>query len=118
MNLVERFFADLTEDVIRAGSFASVGELVRDIEAYLAERNANPRPYRGGGRRPPRKNQPCPRRACLDRNCMNYLRAIESWDISVFLLRSSVGAVIVPGLTLLMRMASRAAGANFIGRLL
>jgi hypothetical protein len=29
MNLVERFFADLTEDVIRAGSFASVGELVR-----------------------------------------------------------------------------------------
>jgi hypothetical protein len=46
MNLVERFFADLTEDVIRAGSFASVGELVRDIEAYLAERNGNPRPYR------------------------------------------------------------------------
>jgi transposase len=45
MNLVERFFADLTQDVIRAGSFASVGELVRDIEAYLAERNANPRPY-------------------------------------------------------------------------
>ena len=45
MNLVERFFADLTEDVIRTGSFASVNELVRDIEAYLAERNANPRPY-------------------------------------------------------------------------
>ena len=45
LNLVERFFADLTEDVVRAGSFASVGELVRDIEAYLAERNANPRPY-------------------------------------------------------------------------
>ena len=46
MNLVERFFADLTEDVIRTGSFASAGELVRDIEAYLAGRNANPRPYR------------------------------------------------------------------------
>jgi transposase len=45
MNLVERFFADLTNDVIRAGSFASVPELVRDIEAYLAERNQNPRPY-------------------------------------------------------------------------
>jgi transposase len=45
MNLVERFFADLTEDVIRTGSFASVNELVRDIEAYLAKRNANPRPY-------------------------------------------------------------------------
>jgi transposase len=40
MNLVERFFADLTEDVIRTGGFSSVSELVRDIEAYLAERNA------------------------------------------------------------------------------
>ena len=45
MNLVERFFADLTEDVIRTGSFGSVGELVRDIKAYLARRDANPRPY-------------------------------------------------------------------------
>jgi transposase len=46
MNLVERFFADLTADVIRAGSFTSVDELVRDIETYLAERNANPKPYK------------------------------------------------------------------------
>ena len=44
-NLVERFFADLTADVIRAGSFASIGELVRDIEAYLSDRNATPKPY-------------------------------------------------------------------------
>ncbi len=46
MNLVERFFADLTEDVIRTGSFGSVRELVRDIEAFLATRNANPKPYK------------------------------------------------------------------------
>ena len=46
MNLVERFFADLTEDVIRTGSFAPAGELVSDINAYLAQRNANPRPYK------------------------------------------------------------------------
>ena len=46
LNLVERFFADLTEDVIRSGSFASVDELARDINAYLAQRNANPRPYK------------------------------------------------------------------------
>jgi transposase len=46
MNLVERFFADLTEDVIRTGSFASVSELVSDINAYLAQRNADPRPYK------------------------------------------------------------------------
>jgi transposase len=45
LNLVERFFADLTEDVIRSGSFASVNELVRDIKAYLAQRNADPKPY-------------------------------------------------------------------------
>ena len=42
----KRFFADLTEDVIRSGSFASVKELVDDINAYLTERNANPQPYK------------------------------------------------------------------------
>ena len=46
LNLVERFFADLTGDVIRAGSFASVKELVADIEVYLAQRNADPKPYK------------------------------------------------------------------------
>ena len=46
LNLVERFFADLTEDVIRSGSFTSVQELVADINAYLAERNADPKPYK------------------------------------------------------------------------
>ncbi len=46
LNLIERFFADLTGDVIRAGSFASVNELVRDINAYLADRNKNPKPYK------------------------------------------------------------------------
>ena len=46
MNLVERFFADLSQDVVREGSFCSVQELVRDIELYLAERNLAPKPYR------------------------------------------------------------------------
>lgn len=46
MNLVERFFADLTSDVVREGSFTSVRELVRDIEAYLAKRNNDPKPYK------------------------------------------------------------------------
>ena len=45
LNLVERFFADLTGDVIRAGSFASVKELIREIKTYLAQRNASPKPY-------------------------------------------------------------------------
>ena len=46
MNLVERFFADLTEDCIRAGSLASVKELTDAITTCLAERNENPKPYR------------------------------------------------------------------------
>ncbi len=46
MNLVERFFADLTADVVREGSFGSVRELVADIETYLAKRNAHPRAFR------------------------------------------------------------------------
>ena len=45
MNLVERFFADLTGDVICEGSFRSVPELIRAIEAYLVDRNASPKPY-------------------------------------------------------------------------
>jgi transposase len=45
MNLVERFFRDLTEDVVRAGSFASVRQLVSAIEAYLAAHNLAPKRY-------------------------------------------------------------------------
>jgi transposase len=46
MNLVERFFGDLTREAVREGSFASVRELVQSIDDYLAERNGDPRPYR------------------------------------------------------------------------
>ena len=45
MNLVERFFADITDECIREGSFSSVRELVRDIELYMAQRNLNPKRY-------------------------------------------------------------------------
>ena len=46
MNMVERFFADLTQDCVRAGSFTSVAELVEAITVYLACRNENPKPYK------------------------------------------------------------------------
>ncbi len=46
LNLVERFFGELTQDVIRDGSFSSVRALVQDIETYLADRNLNPKPYK------------------------------------------------------------------------
>ena len=66
LNLVECFFADLTEDVIRSGSFMSLNELVCDIKAYLAQRNAAPKPYtwKAEGAENPRQDQTrrrCPR---------------------------------------------------------
>ena len=45
MNLVERFFRDLTEDAIREGSFTSVKDLEQAIESYLADRDGNPKRY-------------------------------------------------------------------------
>ena len=46
MNLVERFFRDVTEEVIRDGSFAHVQQLIDDIELYLQQRDEDPKPYR------------------------------------------------------------------------
>jgi len=45
LNLVERFFADITADVVRDGSFGSVRKLIHEIEVYLASRNESPRRY-------------------------------------------------------------------------
>jgi len=45
MNLVERFFTDITSDVIREGSFSYLKELEKVIENYLSERNEKLRRY-------------------------------------------------------------------------
>lgn len=45
LNLVERFFADLTEDCVRSGSFTGVRKLIQAIEEYLAARNEQPKRY-------------------------------------------------------------------------
>jgi transposase len=45
LNLVERFFARITTETIRRGSFASVRQLQAAIEAYLAEHNKDPKPF-------------------------------------------------------------------------
>ena len=45
LNLVERFFRDLSQDVVLPGSFASVEELTDAIWAYLSERNLKPQRY-------------------------------------------------------------------------
>jgi transposase len=45
MNLVERFFGELTADCIRDGSFRNIQELTDAIVKYLAERNDEPKRY-------------------------------------------------------------------------
>ena len=45
LNLMERFFRDLSQDVVLPGSFTSVDELVKTIWDYLAERNLKPTRY-------------------------------------------------------------------------
>jgi len=45
LNLVERFFAEITGKRIRRGVFTSVAELEAAIDDYLAKRNAAPKPF-------------------------------------------------------------------------
>src|SRR6266513_551857 len=45
VNLVERWFGELTEKAMRRGAFFSVPDLVRAIEEFLAAWNENPRPF-------------------------------------------------------------------------
>ena len=56
LNLVERFFADLTADVVREGNFGSVPALVSAIESYLAERNLAGFHLRAGDARLPARS--------------------------------------------------------------
>src|SRR3954470_1347066 len=46
LNQVERFFAEITEKRIRRGVFKTVKALEQAIESYLAEHNANPKPFK------------------------------------------------------------------------
>jgi transposase len=45
LNLVERWFRDLTDKAIRRGVFRSVAELTTAIEDYLKANNDNPKPF-------------------------------------------------------------------------
>jgi transposase len=45
LNAVERFFAELTEKRLRRGIFRSVLDLIEAIDAYLEERNQDPKPF-------------------------------------------------------------------------
>ena len=45
LNMVERFFRDITDKRIRRGIFTSVPELENAINEYIALHNANPKPF-------------------------------------------------------------------------
>lgn len=45
LNLIERFFRDLTDKRIRRDAFRDVDALIAAIEQYIAEHNKNPRPF-------------------------------------------------------------------------
>jgi transposase len=45
LNMVERFFRDLTENRLRRGIFRSVEDLIAAIHEYLARHNEDPKPF-------------------------------------------------------------------------
>jgi len=45
LNMVERWFRDLTDKAIRRGVFRSVPDLITAIEAYLEANNNDPKPF-------------------------------------------------------------------------
>ena len=45
LNMVERFFRDLTTERLRRGVFTSVPELVQAIDEYVAHHNTDPKPF-------------------------------------------------------------------------
>jgi DDE superfamily endonuclease len=45
LNLVERWFAEITRKRIRRGSFKSVADLIEAIQLYIDHNNSNPKPF-------------------------------------------------------------------------
>ena len=45
LNMVERWFRDLTDKQIRRGVFKSVADLIAAIQAYIEHHNSNPKPF-------------------------------------------------------------------------
>ena len=45
LNMVERFFRDISENRLRRGVFTSVPELVAAIDEYVAHHNTDPKPF-------------------------------------------------------------------------
>ena len=45
LNMIERFFRDITVDRLRRGVFTDVPELIAAIDEYIAHHNIKPKPF-------------------------------------------------------------------------
>ena len=45
LNMIERFFRDLSEKALKRGSFYSVDDLIGAITEYINAHNRNPKPF-------------------------------------------------------------------------
>ncbi len=45
LNMIERFFRDISENRLRRGVFTSVAELIAAIDGYIAHHNRKPKPF-------------------------------------------------------------------------
>ncbi len=45
LNMIERFFRDLSEKALRHGSFYNVDDLIGGTAEYIHAHNANPKPF-------------------------------------------------------------------------
>ncbi len=45
LNMVERFFRDISENQLRRGVFANVPDLIAAIDSYIAKHNQKPKPF-------------------------------------------------------------------------
>jgi transposase len=45
LNMIERFFRDLTENRLRRAAFKSTDELIKAIESYIQKHNQDPKPF-------------------------------------------------------------------------
>ena len=45
LNMVERFFRDLSDKAIKRGSFYNVDDLIGAITEYINQHNQNPKPF-------------------------------------------------------------------------
>ncbi len=45
LNMIERWFREITEDRIRRGTFRNVDELIRAMMDYIQQRHQSPKPF-------------------------------------------------------------------------